>query len=77
LHNTSENGKNRVKFLGGDKLHNNIQCQVLNCHFNSEGICEADGIEVKPQGNVATSSLTTFCETFVPRDDDSDDAYLI
>lgn len=53
-------------------MKNNIKCQVLNCHFNARGVCEANGIEVKPQGyDSATSSLGTFCQTFVPSDGDN------
>jgi len=52
-------------------MKSNIKCEVLNCHFNARGVCEADAIEVKPQGNdSATSSLGTFCKTFIPQDDD-------
>ncbi|MGE5371884.1 MAG: DUF1540 domain-containing protein [Solirubrobacterales bacterium] len=47
-----------------------IKCAVMNCHFNAEGLCEADAIEVKPQAkNSASSSLGTYCETFVQNED--------
>lgn len=53
-------------------MKSNIKCEVLNCHFNTRGICSADSIEVKPQGyDSAISSLGTFCETFIPQDDDT------
>ena len=53
-------------------MKSNIKCEVLNCHFNTRGICSADSIEVKPQGyDSAISSLGIFCETFIPRDDDT------
>lgn len=53
-------------------MRSNVKCDVLNCHFNARGVCEADGIEVKPQGyDSATSSLGTFCETFIPRDENT------
>jgi hypothetical protein len=56
--------------LGGDELKSNIKCEVLNCHYNDRGICEADSIDVKSQGqNSAQSSLGTYCETFIPGDD--------
>jgi len=52
-------------------LRSNIKCEVLNCHYNAQGVCEAESIEVKPQGyDSAISSLGTFCETFIPRDYD-------
>ncbi len=52
-------------------MKSNVKCEVLNCHFNSGGICKADGIEVKPQGyDSASSSMETFCETFISDDDD-------
>ena len=56
-------------------MRSNIKCGVLNCHFNSRGVCEADSIEVRPQGSdSATSSLGTFCETFIPSEED--DSFL-
>jgi|GEM_PF-1169443 len=48
-----------------------IKCTVINCQYNKDQECHAEGIEVNTDHPwpTATSSVGTACETFKPKDE--------
>lgn len=45
-----------------------VKCGVNNCHFWQNNYCNANGLEVNPQGDgKANTSDGTCCTTFKPR----------
>lgn len=48
-----------------------VSCDVINCHYNRNRECHAEGIEVTTDHPwpTATSSVGTACDTFKPKDD--------
>lgn len=48
-----------------------VKCEVINCQYNQNGNCTAEGIEVSTDHPwpTATASVGTACQTFIPRDE--------
>lgn len=48
-----------------------VECEVINCQYNHDGICTAEKLEVSTDHPwpTATSSVGTACQTFKPKDE--------
>lgn len=53
------------QLFGNDQMEPHVLCDAVNCTYNSDKICNANGIEIL--NDVASIAEQTECQTFYPR----------
>ncbi|WP_425801931.1 DUF1540 domain-containing protein [Desulfitobacterium sp. Sab5] len=53
------------QLLSNNRMEPHVLCDAVNCTYNSDQICNANGIEIL--NDVASAAEQTECQTFYPR----------